>query len=112
MSNNDPPTVISRIIRFLRSAGAKQEASSERDGAFSYHAETHAFALGAGIGAAAPVTGNWRLIGGLVSLATALNRGPTLFDGKIAADIKQEPHYAFGGLLFGLVIGLAARTQL
>jgi len=112
MSNDDAPTVISRIIRFLRSAGAKNEASYERDGAFSHHAETHAFAVGAGIGAAAPLTGNWRLIGGLFSLATALNRGPKLLDGKIAADVKQEPHYAFGGLLFGLVVGAVVRVQL
>jgi len=108
MSNDDPPTVISRIIRFLRSAGAKQESGYDRDGAFSYHAETHAFAVGAGFGAAAAATGNWQLVGGVIGLVTAANRGPELTSPKIAEDVRQEPHYALGGLVVGLIVGLPA----
>ena len=34
---------------FVRQAGAVSESDTERDGAFSHHAETHAAGIGAGV---------------------------------------------------------------
>lgn len=101
----DDPTVMSRLLRFAREAGAKREADTDRDGAFSYHAETHAVGVGLGVGVAAGATDEYRLVGGVVALAFGANRGPTLSSPKIAEDVRQEPHYALVGLVVGLVIG-------
>lgn len=38
--------MINRLIKLLKEMGAPTEDSTERDGAFSYSGETHAFAVG------------------------------------------------------------------
>ncbi|QLG47907.1 hypothetical protein [Natrinema halophilum] len=101
----DDPTVVSRALRVFREAGAPSEESTDRNGAFSYHAETHAAGVGIGVGAAAGATGDYRIVGAIVALAFGLNRGPSLSSARIGEDIKQEPHYALGGLALGLLIG-------
>lgn len=103
--SNDYPTVISRLIAFARHAGAQSESDYDRNGAFSYHAETHAFAIGAGFGVAAPITGKVQLVGAVIALVTAANRGPKLTSPKIGDDVRQEPHYLLGGLVAGLLVG-------
>lgn len=105
----DYPTVISKyadkVARLAQQAGAKSEDSYERDGAFSYHAESHAFGVGLGVGVAASATGDYRYVAAVVALAFGLNRGPQLSSRKIAEDIKQEPHYLLFGLAIGLMVG-------
>lgn len=102
------PTVLSRVVRLFRQAGAKDESSYDRDGAFSYHAETHAAGVGLGVGAAAGATGDYSYVGTIVGIAFVANRGETLSDPKITEDVRQEPHYALGGLALGLLIGVIA----
>ncbi|ELZ12487.1 hypothetical protein C478_10436 [Natrinema thermotolerans DSM 11552] len=101
----DDPTQLSRLLRLFRQAGAPSEDSTDRDGAFSYHAESHAAGLGIGLGAIATATGNYRYVGGLLAAAFGLNRGPTLSSSNITGDVRQEPHYFIGGLALGLVLG-------
>lgn len=101
----DDPTQLSRLLRLVRQAGAPSEDSTERNGAFSYHAETHAAGIGIGVGAAASATGNYRFVGALVAITFGLNRGPSLSSRKIATDCRQEPHYLLGGIGLGLLLG-------
>ena len=92
-------------LDFFRQAGAVSESDTERDGAFSYHAETHAAGIGAGVGVTAAATGEYRLAGVVVSMAFGTNRGETALDPKVIEDIRQEPHYALGGLVAGVTLG-------
>ena len=90
--------------QYIEDAGAPSEQASDRDGAFSYHAETHAFAVGAGAAWIALVTGNLQLLGLVVPAITTGLRAKAGDYGKILTDVVQEPHYALGGLLFGGVL--------
>jgi len=92
-------------IARLREAGAKTEAATDRDGAFSYKSETHSFAVGAGLGVAAGATGRTRLIGAVVGLAVYGSAGETKLDTAIARDVRTEPHYAVSGLGLGVFLG-------
>ncbi len=103
MSND--PTVLEKLIRVIRDAGAPSEADSERDGFLSYHAESHAAGLGIGIGMVAMTTDEMRYVSALLALAFGANRGPKLSSPRIAEDVKAEPHYAVGGLALGLLLG-------
>ncbi|WP_254766520.1 hypothetical protein [Salinilacihabitans rarus] len=105
MSERDDPTVLSRLVRLVREAGAPSEDTYDRDGFLSYHAESHAAGIGIGVGAAASATGDLRYVGAIVALAFGANRGPTLSSAKIAEDVRQEPHYALGGLALGFLLG-------
>jgi len=99
-------TVLGRLLAFARQAGAKQESDTSRDGAFSHHAETHAFGVGFGVGAAATATGDARYVGAVVAIAFGANRGATLSDSKITEDVREEPHYALAGVGLGLLAGV------
>ena len=92
--------------QFIEDAGAPSEQASDRDGAFSYHAETHAFAVGAGVAWIALVTGNLQLLGLVVPAITTGLRAKDGDYGMILTDVVQEPHYALGGLLLGGLLGL------
>lgn len=109
-SNTDPPTVLSRIVRFVRQAGAPSEDSYDRDGFLSWHAESHAAGVGIGIGIMAGATDDYRFAGAIVALLFGLDRGPRLRDPKVVEDLVQEPHYAIGGLALGLVVGVGIGT--
>lgn len=98
------------LIDFLTSAGAKTEESTDRDGGFSYHAESHAAGIAIGIGYGAVATGSFRLIGALLTLAVYGRRGSSFLSPALADDIRQEPHYALGGLVVGALLGLATRV--
>jgi hypothetical protein len=93
----------------LRQAGAPSEDATDRDGAFSFHAETHAAGVGAGLGFAAVATGNVQWLALLLPAVTAGLRARQGEFGKILADVRQEPHYALGGLVAGALLGLAVR---
>lgn len=99
----DDPTVLSKLVRLAKQAGAASEDDYERDGAFSFHAETHAAGIGFGVGAAATATNDYRYVAALLAIAFGANRGPELSSTQVLNDCRQEPHY----LLFGLAIGLA-----
>ena len=107
------PTVLSKWIALIRQriaeAGAPSERTYKRDGAFSYHAETHSAGLGFGLGMAASsgVVGEdiQLYIGALLASAFGLNRGPQLKSKKIVVDVEEEPHYFIGGLGLGLLLG-------
>lgn len=101
----DDPTVLGRLIRAVRQAGAPTEESTERNGAFSYHAESHAAGIGIGVGVAAMTTNEFRYMAVLLAIALGMNRGPTLPSTKITEDLRQEPHYLVGGLGLGLLLG-------
>lgn len=98
----DPRT----IANALKTAGASSEDDTERDGAFSYHAETHAAGMGISVGFVATATGQMKLIGALAGLALYGRRSGLQIGGKLVEDIRSEPHYALGGLVVGALVGL------
>lgn len=93
----------------IEDAGAKSESDSERDGFLSYHAESHAAGVGLGLGFAAVATGNVQWLGLVLPAVTAGLRAKNREFGKILTDVRQEPHYALGGLVAGALLGLVAR---
>lgn len=103
--DNTDTTLLSKGLKLVRQAGASEESDTDRPGAFSYHAETHAAGLAFGVGYMAAATDDYRYAGALVALAFGVNRGPAPASAKVVEDIKQEPHYAIGGLVTGLIVG-------
>jgi len=101
----DDPTVLSKLVRLAKQAGAPSEGTYDRNGGFSWHAETHAAGFAFGVGLAAVTTNELRYVSALLSLVFGANRGPDVSSARIADDIKQEPHYAAGGLAVGLLLG-------
>lgn len=106
----EPETVIGPVIQRLREAGAPSEQTYERDGGFSYHAESHAFGVGFGVGLWAGATGDYQYAGAIIAAAFGLNRGPQLSSPRILEDIKQEPHYAIFGVAVGFLLGNPSRV--
>jgi len=102
---SDDQTVLGKLVRLFKQAGAPSEDTYDRDGAFSYHAESHAAGVGFGVGVAAMTIGELRYVSALLAIAFGANRGPQLSSAKIVEDIRQEPHYALGGLALGLLLG-------
>ena len=100
-------SVVERLYQHYRYAGAASEGSYDFDGGFSYHAESHAFGVGFGVGVTAAATNEYKPAGIIVSIIFGLDRGSALSDGKIAQDIRQEPHYALFGLALGIMLGNA-----
>lgn len=102
--------MLDRVFEFIRSAGASSEADTTRGGFLSYAAETHALTMGLGAGVLAGATGNERLLGLVLAAVGAAWKGKR--DGKraIVADVVREPQYAVGGLVVGLLMGLAVRN--
>jgi len=76
--------LIDFLRRRIREAGAGSESSTDRDGAFSHAAETHAFAVGVHDGVRYPP--------------------PLPHDPPDHPDTKTEPHYYDGGYAVGTVI--------
>jgi|APHM01.1.fsa_nt_gi hypothetical protein len=96
----------------FRDMSASTEAASERDGALSYHAETHAAGVGLGLAWLAIVTGTPQLLGLIIPAVTAGLRAQDREFSKILTDIRQEPHYALAGLVLGGLLGVAVRFVL
>lgn len=104
--------VVAFLKSFVSTAGAAREADTARNGFLSYHAESHAAGVGIGAGFAAAKTGDVRFIGVVMSIAFGVKRQgggknavAHALDPKVVADIRQEPHYAIGGVVLGAVIG-------
>lgn len=80
---------------------SQDERDTERDGAFSYAAEVHAFAIG--------------VYKGCTSLRSHPSRSDsgTVIDATTNKDVEREPHYYAGGYVLGtllqvMVIGVTA----
>jgi len=97
---------------YIEDAGAPTESDSERNGFLSYHAESHAVGVGLGVAWLAMVTGNLQLLGLVVPAITAGLRAKNREFSKILTDVRQEPHYALGGLVVGAALGVGVRMVL
>jgi len=98
--------MLTRLRDWVKSASSKTESGSDRDGFLSYHAESHAAGVGIGIGWIAVVTGDIQLLGLLLPAITSGLKAKDKEFGKILTDVKTEPHYALGGIVFGALLGL------
>ncbi|REA00186.1 hypothetical protein DEQ92_20245 [Haloferax sp. Atlit-6N] len=99
-----------KLKDWLIAAGSPSEDSHAFDGFLSYHAEPHAAGLGLAAGFLFGATGDERLLSVGAGIAIAALRGadkkaPT----AVLADVAQEPHYFFGGVVAGAIVGYAAR---
>lgn len=102
----DSSSSLARLLQFVRSAGAGEESETDRNGFLSYHAESHAVGVGAGLGFSYGATGDKQYAGLLLSAAVAGLRGHR--DGaksRVLNDVRQEPHYALGGFVLGALAG-------
>lgn len=85
-------------------ADAESEAASERDGAFSWKGESHAFVIGLGSGFAAAAYGDMTLLSAVVGAGTGAmygNRGLSTLSPGFQAQVKKELPYAAAGLVLG-----------
>jgi hypothetical protein len=94
------------IPDIIKDAGAQSESDTDRDGAFSYHAESHAFGVGAGIAWLVLMTGAAELVGLVLPAITAGLRAKDRQFSKILTDVYQEPHYTLFGHLVGAVVAV------
>lgn len=98
------------LLGWIRDAGAPTEKSTERSGFLSYHAESHALAMGIAGGFIATAAGETKLLSLVYAAAVygrATERGGSRK--KVFADIKQEMHYAVMGIVIGILAGLVSR---
>lgn len=95
------------LIAFAKTAGQPTEASTERDGAFSYKSETHAAGLGIAAGFASTAHGETKLLS-LVYAAAVYGKAQEANGQRrrLWTDVKKEPHYAVGGVVTGSVLGV------
>lgn len=104
---------VDQLIRFVKAAGAGSEAATDRNGFLSYHAETHALAMGMAAAFTAVAFNEASLLGIVYGAAThgriAQSEGKRR---KIIADVKQEPHYALTGVVIGGVLGMSVRLSM
>lgn len=101
-------TTLETLIRLAKTAGAKREAQTDRDGVLSYHAESHALALGLAAGWFAIVQGEASLLSALYSAAVygkVSGLGDAPKRRRLLVDVKQEPHYGLFGVVAGAVLG-------
>lgn len=101
------------FIRLTKTAGAKKESNTERDGFLSYHAETHALAMGLAAAYAAVAFNETSLLSAVYAAAA---HGRVAQSQKkrrrIFRDIVQEPHYALFGVVVGGTLGAGVRVAL
>lgn len=103
--------MLSKVYKLIQEMGALEESDTDRDGFLSYSAETHAVAVGLGVGFLATASGQASLVGVIIPTISAGLRGKSA-DGKskILTDVKTEPHYALGGLAAGAAAGYLLRA--
>jgi len=77
------------------------ESETERDGVLSSLREWHAAIVGLAVGVVAALTGSWELAGLFVFATLGLKLGS-----RHLGDVRQEPWYALGFFLVGLVATL------
>jgi hypothetical protein len=104
------PDPLSRLVRFVKAAGAPTEKSTDRSGFASYHAESHAIGGGIGFGFIIGAASMWSVAGVLLNLVLYGRRGETALDPKFAKDLIQEPHYFVASLVLGALLGLGVRA--
>lgn len=102
-------SIMDMIILFIKRAGAQSENTFDHNGLFSYHAESHAAGMGIAGGFIFTATGEATLLG-MVYGAAIYGRTTEVNDKrrKILVDIRDEWHYALGGIVFGAVLGMVA----
>lgn len=101
-------SLVEWAISFVKQAGAPEESDTDRDGAFSHHAETHAAGMGIAAGWFATAQGQTELLSIVYAAAVyGRARATTGKRRRVLEDIVQEPHYALGGVVVGAVLGLA-----
>jgi len=93
---------IVQLPDWLTGADAEHERDSQRDGAFSYSKENHAFVLGLGAGLLTGLTGRRDLAVVVAAVALGVRAAPT---GRLK-QLRKEPWYALGGLILGFLAGL------
>ena len=100
------PTLLDGLVLAVKRAGAPSEDSYDFDGAFSYHAETHAAGMGIAAGWMATAHGEADLFGlvyGAAVYGKAQERNQQRR--RILVDIRDEKHYALGGIVTGAILG-------
>lgn len=104
---------LDRFVAWVKAAGAPTEASHDRNGFLSYHAETHAVGMGVAAGYTAAAFSEASLLG--IVYGTAVHGRIRQSEGKrrrIIADVRQEPHYALGGVVVGGLLGALTRLAI
>jgi len=102
-------TLLERLIRFGKAAGAARESDTDRDGFLSYHAESHSAALGLSGGWFAVVQGDMALLSVVYSAAVygkVTGMGDNPKRRRLLRDVAEEPHYALVGVVVGALLGL------
>ncbi|GGM64397.1 hypothetical protein J2752_000437 [Halarchaeum rubridurum] len=105
-SSDVSPSVLDRVVAWIKAAGAASETDSARDGFLSYHAESHALGLGLAAGWFFVATGQTQLLS-IIYAAAVYGRARTVNGGarrRVLADVTQEWHYALGGVVAGAVL--------
>lgn len=100
------------LRNIIRSAGAKDESDTDRDGFLSYKSETHAVGYGLGLGAAVALKlagVPWVLELVLLSLGGVAGKR-RLGNERVMREITDEPQYFVAALMLGFVVvgGVAA----
>jgi len=103
-------TAVEYLIKWIKRAGAETEAQSKRNGFLSYHAETHAVGMGIAAGFIAVASGQSKLLGLVYGASVYGKASGTSKRRRILLDMKQEPHYALGGVVMGAMLGLLVRV--
>lgn len=99
------------IPDWIKDAGAKTEADSERDGAFSYSSEVHAFVIAMAVGFVTvfPSSRLRRFVYEATGLDGDWSRS------KAMKEVKKESWYALGGMMLGVgsaIVAIAAVVAL
>lgn len=110
--------ILDKVKQFVSSASAPSEAASQRDGAFSYRAETHAGAWGGSLGLLAVLTVVYapsytgEVLAAAASLA-AYALGEKEAEAKDAQvpravinEVRKEPQYLLGCFVGGVGLGV------
>lgn len=99
-------SVLDRVISFFEGMGQPEERDTRRNGFMSYAGETHAAGMGIAAGFILTATGDTKLLS--VVYGAAVYGRANQRNGKrraIVNDIRDEWHYALGGIVFGAVLG-------
>lgn len=98
---------------------APTEGDTERNGAFSYAGEFHAFAIGAFAGLAAALSYGTALqpaglaaFLGVVAVALGLSKSERFRNSLAVGEVEKEPWYAAGGAVIVFFVGAGVRVLL
>lgn len=99
------------LVAYLESMGAKTEAQSARDGAFSYSGEWHAFSIGFAVGTAEVMASKrlTRFVYGIIGIKHT-GDAERIQTTKVFREARREGWYALGGVFVGMLWGLTAQA--